>query len=625
MATITSTATGNWNVGGTWVGGAAPGIGDTAVIATGHTVTVPAGVTVTVGTDPADTTTAVVTIQGTGKLTNNGTLNVRGNMTQQRGTEYIGGPDSLLCIDSADGVNQYQWFPGSTGTGSATMTLSGTAGHPAIVDGSGGRGGINARVNWNQTSTNNISASYAIFRNLSANGSNHGFQHAIGTGQSETLNNVLFTNCYRGAHSLAAGDSSLSWNGVDIRNTVTATATNFPTITQGADKTTGTRSITNLTAYEGTNIKTFVVSAQGFTINGLYRHNVKLQVNGTVAPNIPSNLSLSNEFATQDVATNELTLTLSNGSQSFSDSIYLNHADNFHTMDETYSAGVAVGANTYSGNIFDGDGYVSGGPNDSVILKGAATVTRNIGINLSGVLANVYASTAAATVTRNTILGDSSKATEDSALINVAENGHSATQIGAVNSNLMVGVHVPIRQLGAFEAQSGFVLDYNASYNNGLATNLNYPVGHPHAGINSYMGVASIAAWWTPAQTFGTDNATNDIVADPQFVDSTWTVRGYFGAASVQAVGREMVTINGYDYEGNATTPTTKTAPTTLAAARAAFAPRNTLLRGSGASGVDIGAVNVIQTTVLVNVSRRLPRRNFLFRSSANKPRGQRR
>src|SRR3990167_9248017 len=40
MATIASTATGNWSAGGTWAGGVAPVAGDVAQIALGHVITV---------------------------------------------------------------------------------------------------------------------------------------------------------------------------------------------------------------------------------------------------------------------------------------------------------------------------------------------------------------------------------------------------------------------------------------------------------------------------------------------------------------------------------------------------------------------------------------------------------
>jgi hypothetical protein len=47
MATITSAASGDFTAGATWVGGVAPGPGDIAVAASGHTITIDADVTVT--------------------------------------------------------------------------------------------------------------------------------------------------------------------------------------------------------------------------------------------------------------------------------------------------------------------------------------------------------------------------------------------------------------------------------------------------------------------------------------------------------------------------------------------------------------------------------------------------
>lgn len=45
MATITSSGTGNFSAGGTWVGGVVPGADDVAIVATGHTVTITGNVT----------------------------------------------------------------------------------------------------------------------------------------------------------------------------------------------------------------------------------------------------------------------------------------------------------------------------------------------------------------------------------------------------------------------------------------------------------------------------------------------------------------------------------------------------------------------------------------------------
>lgn len=84
MATITSAATGNWTAGGTWTGGVAPGSGDSAVIQSGHVVTVDGNITV--GADPGIGSTPAIDVAG-GTLTfdtsASRTLTLRGDLRMQ--------------------------------------------------------------------------------------------------------------------------------------------------------------------------------------------------------------------------------------------------------------------------------------------------------------------------------------------------------------------------------------------------------------------------------------------------------------------------------------------------------------------------------------------------------------
>lgn len=93
MATITSAATGNWVDGGTWVGGIAPGNGDIAIIATGHTITATASLTI--GTAPDNLTTYVIDCQGTGMLT----INTGVTVTCKGNVRFNGGASVRLRIN----------------------------------------------------------------------------------------------------------------------------------------------------------------------------------------------------------------------------------------------------------------------------------------------------------------------------------------------------------------------------------------------------------------------------------------------------------------------------------------------------------------------------------------------
>lgn len=119
MATINSAGSGNWHTGATWVGGVAPGTGDTANIMNGHTVTVAAP------------------ILGITKII------VYGNMVM----------NDDITMDSSDGC--YIWV-----TDNGTWTSNATPGTPRIIN--QGAGGA-ATAQWYFVVKNSANA---VWRNI---------------------------------------------------------------------------------------------------------------------------------------------------------------------------------------------------------------------------------------------------------------------------------------------------------------------------------------------------------------------------------------------------------------------------------------------------------------------------
>ena len=128
MAAYTTSGSGNWNDAATWGGGGYPTTGDTATIATGHTVTIPVSTTSTSG--------AVTFNNGTGKLVVIGTWNLGGDVTMGGGTNIIqADPGSIIdlngysIIQNTTGV-AYN-FIGTSGS-RVTVRSTGTAGTVTI-------------------------------------------------------------------------------------------------------------------------------------------------------------------------------------------------------------------------------------------------------------------------------------------------------------------------------------------------------------------------------------------------------------------------------------------------------------------------------------------------------------
>lgn len=125
MAVITSTQTGNFSAGSTWVGGVAPVDGDSFVIAAGHTVTYNVSTPVTNGFDDSTVFGTLQTQVGTGTtLRMNGRLQIRTN-----GTYHARAGHTLQFRGSA-ASSHFLYIFGESG---ASLIMEGSDGMPTTT------------------------------------------------------------------------------------------------------------------------------------------------------------------------------------------------------------------------------------------------------------------------------------------------------------------------------------------------------------------------------------------------------------------------------------------------------------------------------------------------------------
>lgn len=140
MASITSTATGNWATGGTWVGGVAPGDGDTAILANGHVITIAAGTSVTVGNSAAPTTPAIqsaIATGGTGCLIvdTGATLTLKANVIQGNSAWQVNAGATINFLHATANLT-WQIADGNT-QANAKLVMAGTLGNRIVVQSTG--------------------------------------------------------------------------------------------------------------------------------------------------------------------------------------------------------------------------------------------------------------------------------------------------------------------------------------------------------------------------------------------------------------------------------------------------------------------------------------------------------
>ena len=225
MATITSTQTGAWITGSTWSGGIVPSIGDNAVIANGHTVTISVGNTVTVGTSATIASASIKNVT-TGQLVVSGTLRVLSNMVQLGATWSVG-PGAV--VESMNTASVIVW---NSNGGMLSYAGNGVGAGRAIIRKGAGSAGFSVQVdsagtpNWNK-----ITGSFGLFQGLGSSG-------VYGVSAEENLtggtggwgiSDTVFDGCGQigtANYSLNV-NTPLVWQRVRIKNSVNYYAANI--------------------------------------------------------------------------------------------------------------------------------------------------------------------------------------------------------------------------------------------------------------------------------------------------------------------------------------------------------------------------------------------------------------
>lgn len=596
MGNITSNpVVGNYGDGSSWIGGVAPVDGDIVIIAAGSTISVTDTDTCTIGTS-GDSGTVALTIEGGGQLNISGTLRCRGDIRLVSAGLLHGNAGGKIILDSPPGSRYgIKSFYSTLVVGPFTSSgVSWEEGEFFTIDGDGGRGGARGFVDFLQSFTNltgEFDCKYTKFINLgdadfAAIQWYPFFEH-----QKFNWENVAVINCGT-VDVYNRGLADTSWEFVDFRNPVSEYP--YRWLDHG-EVTVGSRYISSITVYSEA-AKSVMQSTPGLTQDNFILYNTLQDVS------LVNDRIASHWFCIIDAGLAGVLPIPPKRNWEITESIFLSHQNNPHISYEIdVDAGPSTG-NYHSYNIFDGDGYFDIDTGECTSMGMANTVHHNLAINGAGILvAGSRPLSSMGDVVHNTVVGDRT------GLAGVNETESSAASLGVLRNNLMFGSNnAPfnngaVQQRSFMVPQNRFILDHNASWGNPSTTKA-YPVGHPFAGQQSYLDDDSYSEWWAPTQIFGVDNATNDLVVNPYFVNPEWTVRGFFGLPTVRDVAREAVTINGLDYEGNLIAKTTKTPAIILLAGFTAFTPTNSALETAGYGGTYIGAMDV-QADPIVTVT----------------------
>lgn len=559
MTAYTSTQTGNWNDVATWGGGGSPSSGaDTATISTDHTVTIPAGVTITCGAITFGAGSATRTT-----LTINGTLEMAGAITMAAASAMTAGAGAALDLNGYDITGPAPGEYTFIGTANSRITIlsTGTAGRFL----SGGNGLV-------------PDFRYCDFSGLgnSVLGRTHG-----GAVRFANYQYCTFTNC----GSLALEETSVQDNAgfllshCDFRNQSTADPETsnawYPLLSQSNALGTRARTIEYCTWNKTSGVNSVMwIDATAVNVNSCVIEGCKIYANATAPSPAFSDCFIGNELD------QELFKTGNTYFDSFTN-CFLHYDQAGHPISIA-----GAGPYTITGSIFDGsEGDVGTNWFLGGAFNGTVTFSQNICLG-QGVMWTFTANSAPTlTFSRNTLYmdnGGTTTGTPAQYFSPLLLTEQASTLTGTVNiyDNLMVDpdsstARDALVDLLTDTANQLDICDYNAGWG--------YPLGGSSPAVLYRANGADLAG-------FG----THDFSADPQFVAktrrlATWDAANGGPGTEANAIA-ELLKLNG--------TGGTHDADYTVALlvtwVKAGFVPQNAALQGTGRTGDDIGAQDVV-------------------------------
>lgn len=570
MAQKTSTQSGNWSDGSTW-GGTAPVAGDSFTINNAaHVVTVTADATVGDGGTTANIVKGTLIVNSGATLTNNSHLYI--SNTSGAGVFTLNAGATLDMSGGAYDFKQNTDYGGTTAT-----NFLGTPGNRCFV-----KGGTGRFYHDKTTGGNTYNWSYCTITGFTAAAGN-----TVNGYVSMTIDHCLFKDTIKWTIGiLNVGDVPYVFTNNDIRN-CTPISTRMWEFNRGNVVATKTVSISGNT-WVGTSttaMKEIYVAGGTFKTTALADNNVVYNAvwkatvfQGSMTGNIGyhSDPAGQSDCAIFDVGYGNLTIT---------NLILGGNSPNTHGLAASTTGN--DGPILLKDSLFELYSQTAVSTSNMMCIGGAINVTvqNNIFIGSGNAChAGIWASSGSLTIINNTMYCNSVNPNDPALSYEFANMRTGYTKF---SSNLVIDKYAGT--------------SYPFSLVGGSAT---VPATVNEADYNGYKGPNSEALskynYCTNAATLG----MHDIAGDPQCVDMTRTLGSYAHSLNpaLSTLNDFMIEVakrNGFDVNGNAATFTPGfDATSAINWIKAGFTPTNPIFKGTGESGVDIGAVPVYVAAV---------------------------